>query len=170
MASDHAKGRRHAGGELIIPAFAVAFTLYYFSTIWNSPWTAQVGAFLIGGILLGLCAVFVLRTVQQVLAGEAALTTGNLFTAEDWRSGRIGLLACTIAYCWFIEDGGFTLTTFLFLFVSMAILNRGRRLGLVSVISAIMALGGWAVFIWAFDTRFPRGWFEETMRTVLANG
>ena len=33
-----------------------------------------------------------------------------------------------------------------------------------------MALSGWALFILAFDTRFPRGWFEETMKAVLANG
>ena len=36
------------GGELIIPIAAVIFTLYYFSTIAHSPWTAQVNAFLVG--------------------------------------------------------------------------------------------------------------------------
>ena len=40
----------------------------------------------------------------------------------------------------------------------------------ITMISAAMALGGWALFIWAFDTRFPRGWFETTMQAVLANG
>ena len=29
---------------------------------------------------------------------------------------------------------------------------------------------GWAVFILAFDTRFPRGWFERTMEALLTNG
>jgi hypothetical protein len=164
------KERRHAGGELVIPGFAVAFTLYYFSTIWNSPWTAQVGAFLIGGILLGLCALFAVKIVLALHAGDATFTFANLVTMEDWRVGRVGLLACTVGYCWFIEDLGFTLTTFLFLFLSMTILNRGRRIGLSAFVAAAMALCGWALFVWAFETRFPRGWFEETMRTVLTHG
>jgi hypothetical protein len=164
------KERRHAGGELVIPGFAVAFTLYYFSTIWNSPWTAQVGAFLIGGVLLGLCALFAVKIVLAMHRGEASFTFANLVTMEDWRVGRVGLLATTVAYCWFIEDFGFTLTTFLFLFLSMVILNRGSRIALSALVAAVMALGGWALFIWAFDTRFPRGWFEETMRAAMAGG
>lgn len=170
MAVRTLKKRRHAGGELVVPAFAVAFTLYYFSTIWTSPWTAQVGAFLIGGLLLGLCALFLARTIMAIHSGDATFTFANLVTMEDWRVGRVGLLACTVAYCWFIEDLGFTLTTFLFLFLSMVILNRGGRIGLSALVAGVMALGGWALFIWAFDTRFPRGWFEETMRTVLPHG
>ena len=58
----------------------------------------------------------------------------------------------------------------LFLAISMAILSRGRRLGLIALVSAAMALGGWALFIVAFDTRFPRGWFEEAMAMVPGNG
>ena len=45
-------GKRHIGAQLIIPVAALAFTLYYFSTIINSPWTAQVSAFFIGSILI----------------------------------------------------------------------------------------------------------------------
>jgi hypothetical protein len=170
MAVERVRQRRHAGGELVIPAVAVVFTLYYFTTIWNSPWTAQVGAFLIGGVLLGLCGLFFLRTLAALRSGDAAFTFANLVTFEDWRTGRVGMFAATLGYCWFIEDLGFTLTTFLFLFVSMAILNKGARLALIALISTAMALGGWALFIWAFDTRFPRGWFENTMRAVLNNG
>lgn len=161
---------RHGGAELVIPVFAVGFTLYYFTTIWNSPWTAQVGAFLIGGVLLALCAAFVTRLLLAVTAGAATLGFGSLVSMEDVRTGRLGLLACTIGYCWFIEDLGFTLTTFLFLFFSMAILNMGRNIGVSALTAAIMALSGWALFIFAFDTRFPRGWFETTMKGMLAHG
>jgi hypothetical protein len=170
MAKTTVRAPRHAGGELVIPVLAVAFTLYYFSTIWNSPWTAQVGAFLIGGVLLGLCALFIVKMILAMGRGEAAFTFGALASMEDVRTGRIGLLACTVAYCVFIDRLGFTLTTFLFLFASMAILNRGRNLGLSGLVAGVMALGGWALFIWAFDTRFPRGWFEETMRAALSDG
>ncbi len=89
---------------------------------------------------------------------------------DDIRTGRIGLIAATIGFCVFIERLGFTLSTFLFLLISMSILAKGRRLGLILGVSAMISVIGWAVFILAFDTRFPRGWFERTMEALLSNG
>ena len=40
--------KRSIGGDLVIPVAALFFTLYYFLTIIDSPWTAQVSAFFIG--------------------------------------------------------------------------------------------------------------------------
>jgi len=37
-------------------------------------------------------------------------------------------------------------------------------------VSVLVPVTGWAVFIWAFDTRFPRGIFETTMKAMLTNG
>ncbi|MBM2321834.1 MULTISPECIES: tripartite tricarboxylate transporter TctB family protein [Marivita] len=170
MPSDHHKPPRQIGGELVIPILAVGFTIYFFSTIWNSPWTAQVSAFIVGGILLLVCAIFFVRAGIWLVRGEGTLGVGNLFTMDDIRTGRIGLLVTTIAYVMFIDTLGFTLMTFLFLAASMLILAKGKNAGFITMISAAMALTGWAVFIWAFDTRFPRGWFETTMKAVLANG
>lgn len=170
MPSDHHKPPRQIGGELVIPILAVGFTIYFFSTIWNSPWTAQVSAFIVGGILLLVCAIFFVRAGIWLVRGEGTLGVGNLFTMDDIRTGRIGLLVTTIAYVLFIDTLGFTLMTFLFLAASMLILAKGKNAGFITMISAAMALTGWAVFIWAFDTRFPRGWFETTMKAVLANG
>ncbi|NNE80674.1 MAG: hypothetical protein HKN18_10435 [Silicimonas sp.] len=167
---DTKKTRRQLGGELVIPCLAIAFTLYFFSTIWNSPWTAQVSAFAVGGVLLLVCGMFILRCVVMLGQGEGSLGFGNLFSRDDIATGRIGLFFTTLGYCLLIERLGFTLTTFLFLTLSMIILSKGKRPLFITAISAAMALGGWAVFIWAFDTRFPRGWFETTMKAVLANG
>lgn len=170
MKTEKTESRRQLGGEMVIPIMAIAFTLYYFSTIWNSPWTAQVSAFLVGGILLLVCGIFLLRCVLWLGRGEGTLSFSNLINMDDIRTGRIGLIAATFGFCFFIEQLGFTLTTFLFLLISMTILAKGQRLGLIFGLSALIALVGWAVFILAFDTRFPRGWFETTMKAVLANG
>ena len=170
MKTDKTERRRQLGGEMVIPGLAIAFTLYYFSTIWNSPWTAQVSAFLVGSILLLVCAIFLVRCGIWLARGEGSLGFANLISMNDIRTGRIGLIAATVGFCVFIERLGFTLATFLFLLVSMTILAKGRRFGLILVLSALISLVGWAVFIWAFDTRFPRGWFETTMKAVLTNG
>lgn len=170
MAEDNSRPPRQLGGELVIPIVAIAFTLYFFSTIWNSPWTAQVSAFLLGGILIFVCLLFMLRCVLWLRAGEGTLGIGNVVTYEDIRSGRIGLFVVTVLYCVLVDSLGFTLTTFLFMVSSMSILSRFRNIGFITVLSAVIALTGWALFIWAFDTRFPRGWFETTMKAVLSNG
>ncbi len=167
MPSDPHKPPRQIGGELVVPILAVGFTLYFFSTIWNSPWTAQVSAFLIGGILLFVCSLFFIRCAFWLSRGEGSLGFSNLFTIDDVRTGRIGLLVTTIAYVAFIDTLGFTLMTFLFLAISMLILAKGKNPGFITMVSATMALTGWAVFIWAFDTRFPRGWFETTMQAII---
>lgn len=170
MASNQTKRPRQIGGELVIPIIAVAFTLYFFSTIRNSPWTAQVSAFLVGGVLMLVCAIFFVRCTIWLRRGEGTLGFANLVSIDDIRTGRIGLVATTIAYVVFIDKLGFTLTTFLFLASSMLILAKGRNPAFITMVSGLMALTGWAVFIWAFDTRFPFGWFETTMKAVLTNG
>ena len=170
MKTDDNQSRRQLGGELVIPIMAIAFTLYFFSTIWNSPWTAQVSAFLVGGILLLVSGIFVIRCVIWLMRGQGSLGFANLISMDDIRTGRIGLIAATVGFCLIIERLGFTLATFLFLLVSMGILAKGRRMGLILGLSALISLVGWAVFILAFETRFPRGWFETTMKAVLANG
>ncbi|WP_102109329.1 tripartite tricarboxylate transporter TctB family protein [Oceaniglobus roseus] len=170
MSTKPRDGRRALGAELIIPVLAVVFTLYFFSSIWHSPWTAKVSAFMVGGILLLVCAIFFIRCALWIREGSGTLGFGTLFSRDDIATGRIGLFATTVGYCVLIGYLGFTLTTFLFLALSMIILAKGRNIGFITLISAVMALGGWAVFIWAFDTRFPRGWFETTMKAVLSNG
>lgn len=170
MKPDRDAPRRQLGGELVIPVMAVAFTFYYFSTIWNSPWTAQVSAFLVGSILLLVCGIFFVRAILWLRRGEASLGFANLVSMDDIRTGRIGLFLATIGFCVFIERLGFTLTTFLFMLISMTVLAKGRRLPLIFGLSILVSLIGWLVFIVAFDTRFPRGWFETTMKAILSNG
>ncbi len=167
--SDNNK-KRALGGELVIPVCAIVFTLYYFITIIDSPWTAQVSAFFIGVILLLLSVMFIIRCVLQVRRGEADYSLSRLFSGADIRSGRLALLAVTIGYIIVIDYLGFTITTFLFLFLGMLVLNQWRNKGVIGVLSASMALGGYLLFILAFDTRFPRGPFEIFMKAMLGDG
>ena len=162
--------KRSLGGELVIPVAAITFTVYYFTTIVDSPWTAQVSAFFVGAVLIALSAAFVVKCAVAVRSGTADLGLGGLFSRADLTSGRLVLLVVTLGYILFIEWAGFTITTFVFLFAGMLALNRGRSLGLIAALAAIMALGGYLLFILAFDTRFPRGPFETFMKAMLGDG
>ena len=159
--------KKHMGGEMVIPVSAVLFTLYYFITIIDVPWTAQVAAFFVGTILLLLIGLFFYRTVKEVRRGEADLAMGGLFEPKSFIPKCLALLGLTLGFIVFVEWLGFTITVFLFMSGAMLMLNEGRRKGLILGISAVLALGGWALFIWAFDTRFPAGPFELMMQSVL---
>ena len=67
------RGKTSIGADLIIPVAAILFTLYYFSTIIDSPWTAQVSAFFVGSVLLALCVLFVVGVALRVKRGDADL-------------------------------------------------------------------------------------------------
>jgi len=159
--------KRHVGGELIIPIAGLAFTIYYFSTIIDSPWTAQVSAFFVGAILIALILAFLVKTGIEWTRGAVDLKAGPVAEPIALAPKRIVLLALTIGYIVVIPYLGFTITTFVFMTSAMALLSGGKRFVFIATLSAIVALAGWTLFILAFDTRFPAGPFEQLMRSVL---
>ena len=160
-------GRKAVGGELILPVAAVAFTIYYFTTIRDVPWTAQVSAVLVGSVLILLCAAFGVRTFLAVRRGEQSLGLGPLIAPRHFVRKRLVLMALTVGYALVIEWLGFTITTFLFLTAAMLLLGEGRRKGLVLALSITLSLGGYLLFVVAFQTRFPVGPFEALMKGFL---
>ncbi len=159
--------KRHVGGELVIPIAGLAFTIYYFSTILDSPWTAQVSAFFVGAILVGLIAAFLIKTVVAYMAGEVDFAAGPLAEPLSFLPKRVALLCLTVGYIIVIHYLGFTITTFLFLAASMLLLSNGRNIAFILGLSLVVSVAGWALFILAFETRFPIGPFEALMNTLI---
>ncbi|MEK9662308.1 MAG: tripartite tricarboxylate transporter TctB family protein [Alphaproteobacteria bacterium] len=155
------------GGEFVLPAVAVAFTIYYFTTISEVPWIAQVSALLVGSVLILLCAIFAVRTVLSIRRGEARFGFGPLAAPAHYVGKRVALLALTIVYIFVIDWLGFTITSFLFLASAMLLLSGGRQRGRILLIAAALSLGGYLLFIVAFHTRFPAGPFENLMKALF---
>ncbi len=160
--------KKQIGGELVIPVAALIFTLYYFSTIYDSPWTAQVSAFFIGAILILLIAIFLVKSAIAWKAGEVGLGMDTLMSPRSFITRRLALFALTLGFIVFVEWGGFTITTFVFLGLATLLLSGGRRWRLILGLSAGLAIGGYLLFILAFDTRFPDGPFEHLMQPLDA--
>ena len=159
--------KRHVGGELVIPVAALAFTLYYVSTIINSPWTAQVSAYFVGTVLIALTVIFLVKTVVSIKRGEADLGMESLLAPRPFLPKRLALLGLTLGFIVLIEWGGFTLTTFAFLASAMLLLSEGRNRRLILILSSTLAIGGYLLFIVAFERRFPLGPFEQLMKQVF---
>lgn len=156
-----------AGAELIIPVIGCIFTLYYFSTIIDSPWTAQVSTFFIGCVLILCSAVVIFRVLKECRAGTKTFDFDILITPYDFITRRVVLMVLTVGFIPFTQVAGFTLTTFGFLFLATALLQNGRNLGHIAALSAVLAVVGWAVFVYAFEIRFPNGPFEYLMGRIL---
>lgn len=158
--------KKQIGGELVIPVAALIFTLYYFTTIYNSPWTAQVSAFFIGAVLIFLIGILLVKSAIAWKAGEVGLGLDTLLEPRSFITKRLALLALTLGFIVFVDWGGFTITTFLFLGAATLLLSGLGRWRLILGLSAGLAIGGYLLFILAFDTRFPDGPFEELMQPL----
>ncbi len=159
--------KKQIGGELVIPVAGVIFALYYFSTIIDSPFEAQVSAFFVGSILILLVAVFLVKSAISVIRGDAGLGLDVLLSARAFLPKRLALFVLTIAFIIVVEWGGFTLTTFAFLTLAMLLLSDGRNLKFILILAASLAIGGYLLFIVGFHTRFPFGPFEHLLGRVL---
>lgn len=167
-AASQLQEKRPVGGELIIPIAGLLFTGYYFTTIVDSPWTAQVSALFVGSFLAVLSLIFIVKAAAMVRRGEADFGMRGVFNDTDIETNRHWLLLLTVAYILVVEWGGFTITTFVFLLAAMLVLNKGNRPAFIALLAAALAFGGYALFIFAFDVRFPVGPFERLMRWLLA--
>lgn len=154
--------RKAVGADLIIPALAVAFTGYYYSTVWELNWEAKADGLAIGGLLILLVAVFLIRTALQVKRGEATLGMDKLLYPLEFQGKRWGLTAAIIVFIATLPYLGFTLGLFLFMGASLLILGvRKPRPILATAFS--MAAGGYVLFIALLDTRFPHGPVEHLL-------
>lgn len=157
------------GSDLIIPVAAIIFTLYYFYSIIDTPWTAQVSAFFNGSILLALCAIFVAGIAVKLLRGQASLRLDRLIEPLDIAPKRALLFLLTVLYIACIDWAGFTITTFVFLALGMLLLSGRERNNTVFVVvlSAALAFGGYLLFVVAFERQFPEGPFEQAFKAAM---
>ncbi len=159
--------QKTVGGDLLIPVAAVVFTAYYFISIIDAPWTAQVSTVFIGSVLILLVGVFLARTILSVRAGEARWGIGNLPNPTALIPKRLALLALTVAYIIALPWGGFTLTTFAFLYAAMLLLGGAKVRRKALWASLAFCLSGYLLFVVAFQTRFPLGPFEQLMKALF---
>lgn len=159
--------KKHIGADLVIPVAALAFTIYYISTIIGLPWTAKVSTYFIAGVLVTVIAAFSVFNVIALLRGEADLGFQRLTEPLSFLPRRAVLFALTLGYIVVVQWGGFTLTTFVFLSLAMLLLSRGDNWKFILGLSATLAFGGYLLFIYAFEVRFPAGPIEAILDPVM---
>lgn len=152
--------RREIGGELIIPVCALAFTIYYISTVLDSPWTAQVNAYMVGTFLTATVLIFFFSRIRMLLAGKATLGFSDILQPLNVLPKRAAFIVLSLVYILAMDWVGYTLATVLYFWLAMMLLSGGKRRIFSAVIAIVIALIGYAVFIPLFETRLPKGILE----------
>ena len=164
---DKGKARRQAiGADLVIPVLAVAFTIYYFSTIWELGWEAKANGLAIVTILLLLVGILLARMVLQVKRGEATLAMDRLLKPLESQGRRLGLIGAIVAFIVVLPWLGLTLTIFCFMCATMLVLGVRKPLPLLTTALAVAA-GGYVGFIVVLNTRFPHGPVENILARIF---
>ena len=157
--------------DCIIPALALAFTIYYLTTITEVPWISQASAIVVSGLLLLSILAFVIRSVWRIRQHQETVQIEGAFREligyMPISLKRITLLALTIAYVWFIDGLGFTLTTFIFVFAGIVLLSSLANWKNALIVSLSCSVIGYIVFIYLFKTRFPAGLIENWLKGIL---
>ena len=158
--------RKAIGADLVIPVLAVAFTLYYFNSIWDLGWEAKANGLTIGAVLLLLIAVFLVRTVLQVRRGEASLSMDKLLKPMESQGRRLGLIGAIVGFIVLIPWLGLTLAVFFFMCATMLVLGVRKPLPLL-VTAFSVAAGAYVGFIVILNTRFPHGPVENLLARLI---
>lgn len=165
--------------ELIIPALALLFAIYYLATITEVPWIAQASAMLVSVLLLLSIIAFAIRTFLRIRAGTEYIGFGDSLGAL--RSGaavnlkRAALFVLSVLYVLCMPLLGFSLATFLLIFFGIIVLSHGQTLFSVTLASLLRAflvalvctVVGYVAFIHLFKTRFPFGPVENLIKGWL---
>ena len=149
------------GADLIIPALAFGFAVYFFVSIADLAWEAKANGVIIGGILVGLIAIQVVRTGFRVFKGEASLGLNPLWEPRDVLGKRLGMVAITIAFIATLNWLGLTLGMLLALFAALWIMGaRGKTLVIVPVAVAIAV---YLLFVVLLQSDIPHGPIERLL-------
>lgn len=155
-----AKENNSVGADLVIPALALAFAVYFFVDIADLAWEAKANGVLIGAILVLLVAVQGVRLGLQLARGQGEIGFESLLGPRELLPRRLGLVAITILFIAALPWLGLTLALFL------ALLAALRTMGLKSLkknllISAIVAALAYGLFIALLESDMPHGPVER---------
>jgi len=148
------------GADLVIPALALGFAIYFFWSITDLAWEAKANGVVIGAVLIALVVIQVARIALAVAQGRGDLRTDALWQPRDVLLKRIGMVAVTVAFISLLQVLGLTLS----LFASMAValwLMGVRRPSLVIGIAFGVAAAAYLLFIAVLDAGFPHGPVEH---------
>jgi hypothetical protein len=153
--------KKALGADLVIPALALGFAAYFFVSIADLAWEAKANGVVIGGILVVLIAIQVVRIAIRVLKREANLRFDPLWEPREAFGKRVGMVLVTVAFIATLNWFGLTLGLLLALFAALWIMGvRGKPLVILPV---AVALAAYLLFVLLLQSDIPHGPIERLL-------
>ena len=153
--------KKPQGADLVIPALALGFAVYFFVSIADLAWEAKANGMVIGAILVGLIALQVVRIGIRLAKGQANLGFSPLWDPREALGKRVGMVVVTIAFIATLRWLGLTLGLALALFAALWIMGaRGKTLAIVPL---AVALAAYLLFVALLQSDIPHGPIERLL-------
>ena len=153
--------KRPLGADLVIPALALGFAVYFFISIADLAWEAKANGVVIGGILVGLIALQGIRIALDVVKRRADLSFSPLWEPREALDKRIGMVLITVVFIATLSWLGLTLGLLLALFAALWIMGaRGKTLVIVPL---AVAGAAYLLFVVLLQSDIPHGPIERLL-------
>jgi hypothetical protein len=160
------EGSGALGADLVIPALALAFAIYFFASTAGLAWEAKTNGVVIGGALVVLVLLQIGRVALRVLRGQGQLGLDPLWLPRDLLWKRLGLVVITAAFIGLMPWLGLTLGLWLGLLAQLLIIGVRRR-KILFWLPTLTAAAVYALFIAVLDAGFPHGPVENLLAPLL---
>ena len=160
------EGSRALGADLVIPALALAFAVYFFASTADLAWEAKTNGVVIGGTLVFLIALQLGRVALRVMRGPGRLGFDPLWLPRDLVWKRLGLVVITAAFIGVMPWLGLTLALWLGMLAQLWIIGV-RRPRILILLPTVTAAAVCALFIGLLDSGFPHGPIENLLAPLL---
>jgi hypothetical protein len=153
--------KKALGADLVILALALGFAAYFFVSIADLAWEAKANGLVIGGILVGLIAIQLVRIAMRVLKREASLRFDPLWEPREALGKRVGMVLVTVAFIATLNWLGLTLGLLLALFAALWIMGvRGKAL---IILPLAVAFAAYLLFVVLLQSDIPHGPIERLL-------
>ena len=149
------------GADLVIPALALGFAVYFFVSIADLAWEAKANGMVIGGVLVLLVLVQLARIGIQLARRTGSLSFERLWEPRDALPKRVGMVAVTVAFIFTLSWLGLTLGLLLALLAALWIMGaRGKALVILPV---AVSAAAYLLFVLLLNTDIPHGPIEKLL-------
>ena len=147
------------GADLVIPALALGFAVYFFVSIADLAWEAKANGVVIGGVLVALIAVQLVRTVIELVRKRGTLSFEPLWAPRDALVKRVGMVAITVLFIATLKWLGLTLGLLAALGGALWIMGaRGKAL---VILPLAVSTAAYLLFVVLLKSNIPHGPIER---------
>jgi hypothetical protein len=149
------------GADLVIPALALGFAVYFFVSIADLAWEAKANGVVIGGVLVLLILIQVVRIGVQLARRTGSLSLESLWEPREALGKRVGLVVVTIVFIGTLKWLGLTLGLLLALLATLWLMGaRGKALVILPI---AVSAAAYLLFVLLLQSDIPHGPIEKLL-------